>query len=403
MISQQTRLQRAQFKFKAINQAKNGDELSQIIQLNSVYTSKVLQDIVQETKGHWHAVLYPAPTTALQTGKIWNQITILHFRAAAELCNRNFAQAYTSQLECLQSFMQSFTHMDRWGLSTLQVLCKDLYQLAKQTKDKSKMEETVRAINQGFSMCMADKEPLVQRSRKWGTYRLANLLFVLYLRLRAYNLCTSMLGAIKASELPALERFPMADQATFRYYRGMLAFRHEQFDQARSDLMYALEHCYHDAPRNKTRILVPLIPIMMMDGVMPQPRLLQKYPQVGSLYGDICQAVRTGNIGKFDRLLQQKEQELIRMGTFLAMEHVRKIAVRQLLRRVYVMEGSQSRVPFARFQAGLRAAGLGDLDIAEVECMLADMIFAGYLKGYLAHDHGIAVLSKQQPFPCIQK
>ncbi|KAJ2466366.1 COP9 signalosome (CSN) subunit [Coemansia sp. RSA 2322] len=300
--------------------------------------------------------------------------------------------------------------MSRWGVHALFSMSKDLYDLARRAdyqlsvsgSTASKLEEATRAINQGFSACMTDREPLLSKSRKWGTYHLANLLFALYLRQKAYNMCNSMIRAIKASELPALDRFPMSDQVSFRYYRGMLAFQGENFAAAKEDLLFALEHCNCDAYRNKTRVLVLLAPIMMLEGRMPQSRLLRRYPSIKELYGGLVKAAITGDLRLFDEILLAKEQKLVSLGTYMAVEHVRRVAVRQLLHKIYLIDGKNSRISFARFQAGFGAAGLGCMSLLEIESILADMVSAGYIKGYLSHEHGVAVLSKQQPFPPIK-
>ncbi|KAJ2621106.1 COP9 signalosome (CSN) subunit [Coemansia sp. RSA 1694] len=86
----------------------------------------------------------------------------------------------------------------------------------------------------------------------------------------------------------------------------------------------------------------------------------------------------------------------------MAVEYVRKIAVRQLLYKIYLIDGKNSRMSFERLRIGFWAAGLGDVNVLEIESILADMVAAGFIKGYLSHDHGVAVLSKQQPFPPIK-
>ncbi|KAJ2530544.1 hypothetical protein EV175_007291, partial [Coemansia sp. RSA 1933] len=60
-------------------------------------------------------------------------------------------------------------------------------------------------------------------------------------------------------------------------------------------------------------------------------------------------------------------------------------------------------ISFEQLRVGFAAAGILPIaGLAEVECILAGMIFGRYVKGYLAHDHGLAVLSKQVPFPAIR-
>jgi hypothetical protein len=40
-------------------------------------------------------------------------------------------------------------------------------------------------------------------------------------------------------------------------------------------------------------------------------------------------------------------------------------------------------------------------DMDEVECILTNLIFKGYVKGYMSHQKKILVVSKAQPFPPI--
>jgi hypothetical protein len=41
------------------------------------------------------------------------------------------------------------------------------------------------------------------------------------------------------------------------------------------------------------------------------------------------------------------------------------------------------------------------LAMDQLKCILANLIFKGYVKGYIAHDKGIVVLSKVAAFPAI--
>lgn len=40
-------------------------------------------------------------------------------------------------------------------------------------------------------------------------------------------------------------------------------------------------------------------------------------------------------------------------------------------------------------------------EMDEIECILANLIFKGYVKGYMSHQKKILVVSKAQPFPPI--
>lgn len=39
------------------------------------------------------------------------------------------------------------------------------------------------------------------------------------------------------------------------------------------------------------------------------------------------------------------------------------------------------------------------LDMDELECILANLIYMGLIKGYISHENRLLVLAKQDPFP----
>ena len=50
------------------------------------------------------------------------------------------------------------------------------------------------------------------------------------------------------------------------------------------------------------------------------------------------------------------------------------------------------------FQKVLQWQGV-EIDLDEVECIVANLIYRKYLKGYISHSHRVVVVSKQDPFP----
>ncbi|KAJ1941186.1 COP9 signalosome (CSN) subunit [Linderina macrospora] len=394
-----TRLNKALYKFKALKATQNAQELAQIVRIESAYSKLVLDDIYREDGG-FSCLFAHNPRT------LWEDMSLCHFRASAEFCTGNYVEAYSQQKQSFDKFNVAFQRMTRWAVPTLLAMCQDLCmlarradrQLAAQGMPVGKLEDATRAVNTGLSSCMIDREPDPSKSRKWGMYRLANLLLAAYFHLRAYNMCNSTIKAITASDMPSLDLFPMSDQVMFRYYRGVLAFRDERYGPAKEDLLFALQHCLRGAYRNRTRILSFLVPIQMMEGTLPNRRLLQKYPVIDDLYGGMVTAIRHGNLRAFDQALQAQEWRLVQLGTFMAAERVRPIAVRGLLRKTYLIGGKAPHVRFSKFQAAFEACDLS-LDMSEVECTLADMIAKGYVKGYMSQSHATVVLSKVQPFP----
>jgi hypothetical protein len=102
--------------------------------------------------------------------------------------------------------------------------------------------------------------------------------------------------------------------------------------------------------------------------------------------------MRKGDLAGFDAALSAGEEEFVKRRIYLTLERGRDIALRNLLRKVFLAGGYEplkddqteavrirrTRIPIAEFAAAIRM-GLGVegklLEDDEVECMLANMIY----------------------------
>jgi hypothetical protein len=64
-----------------------------------------------------------------------------------------------------------------------------------------------------------------------------------------------------------------------------------------------------------------------------------------------------------------------------------------------VLLGKPEQLRLALVQGALAALSGAAVSLDEVECSVANLIYAGHIKGYLSHKHRVAVLSRANPFP----
>ncbi|KAJ3295694.1 COP9 signalosome (CSN) subunit [Borealophlyctis nickersoniae] len=343
----------------------------------------------------------------------WSDIVAAHLRVVKEgILEESEEQVASLQNALAQTFHDAFTGMMRWTLPVLYTIDTDLrrrcikadnVRLAKGDKARWR-EEAVRGISKAFAACCTDRFGILEKSKKWGTYRILNLLLKMYTEMNQTNLTSTILRSVANADLPSLDQFPIADQVTFKYYTGMLAFYDEQYKKAEECLSFALKRCKAKGPdtkrlaKNKMLILNYLIPTRLLCGTLPHPTLFEKYPIVHRLYGNFVLAIRNGDVRLYDESLSKKQRELIRRGTWLAVERARIVAVRVLFRKTWIIHDRTTRVPMAAFRQAMQLAGT-EVDLDEVQCMLAIMIDRGYLKGYLSFEKQTVVLKNEGPFP----
>ncbi|KAK5007667.1 hypothetical protein LTR28_004992 [Elasticomyces elasticus] len=284
---------------------------------------------------------------------------------------------------------------------------------------QERLEEAARMINTMFSLCINDRAP-IEESRKWGVYYMTNLLFKTFFKLNQLNLCKSSLRALQASntDMPPLEAFPKSHQVAFKYYVGVVHFLEEDYNTAETYLTSALSLCRTSSTSNIILILTYLIPTRLLTShVLPTATLLAPYPQLQQNFQPLCSAIKRGSLADFDRALSAGEDAFVKRRIYLTLERGRDICLRNLFRRVFLAGGHEepkegqtepdgvrrTRVPVKEFAAAVRVSeekGVEEVtDLDEVEGLVAGQIYKNLMKGYIARDRGIVVLSKGGAFP----
>lgn len=156
----------------------------------------------------------------------------------------------------------------------------------------------------------------------------------------------------------------------------ILTFSHPQF---------ILAHLGH-----QRLILTYLIPChLLTTHTLPSRTLLRPYPRLSSLFTPLCICIRSGNLSGFDAALAAGEDEFVRRRIYLTLERGRDIALRNLLRKVFISGGYEegkdggekirrTRIPLDEFVAAVRLGSSADgnrVESDEVECLLANMIY----------------------------
>jgi hypothetical protein len=142
-------------------------------------------------------------------------------------------------------------------------------------------------------------------------------------------------------------------------------------------------------------ILTYLIPCRLItQHAIPSAALLAEAPGLARLIGPLVSCIKKGDLTGFDKALADGEPEFVRRRIFLTLERSRDIALRNLLRKVYLAAGyddlkegqtekdriRKSRIPLLHFATALRmgiaGAGSGQaMEDDEVECLLANQIY----------------------------
>merc|ERR1711939_999829 len=165
--------------------------------------------------------------------------------------------------------------------------------------------------------------------------------------------------------------------------------------KAEEHLDFAFIHCTTSSRKNKRLILQYLLPLKILLGKLPSDALLQKYNM--DEYQDIAQAVRQGKLDAYNQAMTEHQQLFVQRGVYLILEKAKILAFRNFFKRIQFIVGS-NKVPLAQCKSGLQTMNI-DMSVDEIECILANLIFEGYIKGYVAHKAKYLVVSAKNAFP----
>ncbi|KAH9965830.1 PCI domain-containing protein [Russula dissimulans] len=336
----------------------------------------------------------------------WDEIAIQYVLVITHVAKQRYADAFKEHTQLVNLFLRFFTINSGWTLPALFATLRDLRDLAfdadVQARDLSQksdcMEEAARIISKAFSNCITDRTSSYQMSRKWGVYYVVGLVLKSYFRVRRISLSKNILRALEANrDIPSLHEYPRAHQVTYRYYLGMLSFLNEDYTKSEQELTFAFYNCQLEARNNQERILTYLIPLRILRGHLPSADLLSRFPVLHELYAPFISAIRKGDIQGFDTALDKYERRLVDLNIWLTLEKAREICIRGLFRRVWVVSEKSNRIPVAMFHSSLRISGM-DVSSEEAECLVANMIYKGYMRGYISHEKQMVVLANTNAF-----
>jgi len=333
-----------------------------------------------------------------------------HLKTVQAVSQNDYIMAYTCHINAIQNFLKVFQSQkdENWALPVLYTLCLDLRRFALQAdlqhkrkgtgKENEMLEKSAEYLMNCFRVCVSDTRASIENSKKWGMLAIVNQLFKIYFKINKLQLCKPLIRAIDA--LPIKDQFPKSYLVTYRYFVGKKSMFDSNYKLADEYLTYAFEHCHKDCKKNKRNILIYLLPVKMQLGKMPTIKLLKQYNLQPFI--DVRAAVVAGNLLELTKALDTHQIFFIKAGIFLILEKLKIITYRNLFKKTSLILGTH-QLPIEAFRIALHHMGQTDVDIDEVHCIIANLIYEGYIKGYISLQHQKLIISKANPFPGFKK
>ncbi|KAM1047096.1 hypothetical protein EV1_026247 [Malus domestica] len=334
----------------------------------------------------------------------FGEILVHLFRAFQSYRIGNSIDSYQAFEKSANAFIQEFRNWDTaWALPALYVIAYEIRVLAeradKELASNGKSPEKLKGAG-SFLMkvfgVLAGKGP-----KRVGALYVTCQLFKVYFKLGTVHLCRSVIRSIETARIFDFEEFPKRDKVAYMYYTGRLEVFNENFPAADHKLSYALKHCNPQREANTRMILKYLIPVKLSLGILPNDWLLEKYNLVE--YRNVVQALKRGDLQLLRHALEEHEDRFLRSGVYLVLEKLELQVYQRLIKKIYFIQKQKDPVKAHQLKLEVIVKALKWLEIAmdvdEVECIVAILIYQNLVKGYFAHKSKVVVLSKQDPFP----
>ncbi|KAM1361311.1 hypothetical protein ACFX15_025951 [Malus domestica] len=334
----------------------------------------------------------------------FGEILVHLFRAFQSYRIGNSIDSYQAFEKSANAFIQEFRNWDTaWALPALYVIAYEIRVLAERAdkefasngKSPEKLKGAGSFLMKVFGV-LAGKGP-----KRVGALYITYQLFKVYFKLGTVHLCRSVIRSIETARIFDFEEFPKRDKVAYMYYTGRLEVFNENFPAADHKLSYALKHCNPQREANTRMILKYLIPVKLSLGILPNDWLLEKYNLVE--YRNVVQALKRGDLQLLRHALEEHEDQFLRSGVYLVLEKLELQVYQRLIKKIYFIQKQKDPVKAHQLKLEVIVKALKWLEIAmdvdEVECIVAILIYKNLVKGYFAHKSKVVVLSKQDPFP----
>ena len=349
------------------------------------------------------------------------QAVACHLLTVAALAKEQYKDAFEKQMAAYSCILDYFKDSDsNWVAMVFVRFSDDLRLLASQADQKLQMadnqllRESLVTLTNGFTAVAKERKPehlsypeYFPVSKKVALFAVTNVLFKIYFKLNTLPLCNKLINAIEGQPnamtkspmeqaiMDNLTSFPVTDVVTYKFYIGKLKMFEDRYEEARECLRFALKNTPSSEIKNRQLILTSLVPVEMCLGVMPADAISSIYGL--HAYVELGKATALGDVRTFENVMKENQISFIRLGVYLVLEQVKTLCYRSLFKRVYTLTG-QTRLRLSLFKAALNWLG-EDIDLDEVECIIANLIFQRKIKGYISHEKRTLIISKDTPFP----
>ena len=281
----------------------------------------------------------------------------------------------------------------------------------------SLIEKLATTINNSFKLSLNDKNLDLSLSKRVDIYFFLSHLIKIYFKLGNIELAKSLEKALIGTRfpLPELDRLLIdkASAITYLYYSAILLLIEENYSGCYDKLTIALSlmSYYSDINgihKQLEKIWLIYLPVnLLLFNRLPKSKVWEQFPNLSLIYRNgIFKAIVSGNIHDYNHYGLKYQKLFLNRHLYMLIAKLKQLCYVNLIKKCvkYHQQLSSSPennhiVPLSGFSVGFKVSGGHQYnDPDHVECIVANLIAKGDVKGYISHTNQCIVLSKRGGF-----
>jgi hypothetical protein len=340
-----------------------------------------------------------------ELNKQWSEYIINHFLYRINKFRENFKESFEFLKESFNNLVEVYRLYDQDAvfIKILKYYMKGLlFSSYLADQELTKKKEKVNCVDECGRVFMSFFSKFSNGDDKSSMFYCVICLTRIYFKLKTYRNSKTLIDWVGNSL--DIEEFPKSEVTTFYYYSGRLSLYELRLTDANKILNIAFKLCKDNHFANKRLLLEYLVPLKLFEGIIPSEYIIKKYNL--EQYNDLIRSFKEGNLTLFEKAIEDLEDRLITLGTFLIVEKLKPFVMRNLIKSIfssYSEELAKMKTPVIKLElihnVLTNVIAFNSMDIEELEIYIISVIFKGLINGYVHNVNKVIVFSKQLPFP----
>lgn len=265
-----------------------------------------------------------------------------------------------------------------------------------------------RVIHNSFKLCLNDRNEDLSTSRIEHVYFFVCKEMEIFKFLNNKELGKNIEKVLqsKKAELPDLDLINKNDSIRYLYFSGIILLEDGDYKGAYLKFKHAYELCLPKSKQTE-KILIYLIPLkfLITKKYIKSSKLRTYGTKIEAIYRDLVISLNNGDLKLFNDSFLRYEKLYLKFGLYFVIEKLEEFVLVKLIKIVYEFNDKSTQLNLQFVKRAIEFSKFHDpnntdfFSMDETECLLSNLIYQGFIKGYISHSNGVLVLSKTNAFP----